>query len=51
MIRSSQARAFGPVTRNLPKFCTSLMPTASRTARTSRAVASHAFERLKEGVS
>jgi len=32
MIRSSQARASTPVTLNLPKFCTSLMPTPPRTA-------------------
>ena len=51
MILSSPARAFGPRTTYLPKFCTSLMPTPSRTARTSRAVASQAFERRKLGVS
>ena len=51
MIRSSQARAFGPVTRYLPKFCTSLMPTPLRTASTSAFVASQALDRLKVGVS
>ena len=51
MIRSSHARAPGPVTRYFPKFCTSLMPTPSRTARTSRPVASNASERRKDGVS
>ncbi len=51
MMRSSQARAPAPLTRYLPKLWTSLMPTFSRTAFTSRAVASKAFERRKEGVS
>ena len=51
MMRSSQARAFGPVTRYLPKFDSSLMPTPVRTASTSCLVASQALERLKVGSS
>ena len=51
MIRLSQARASAPFTLYFPKFCTSLMPTPSRTAKTSRAVASKAFDRRNDGVS
>ncbi len=47
----SQASALGPVTSYLPKLCTSLMPTAVRTASHSAFTASQALERRKVGVS